>query len=186
MTTGLMTLIGARHCASLLRNVYAYVHPVRRTSSRCTQLSNGKSLWIKFAAVSGLSAAGLWVCLNQAHCTSLSREARSAPALTRPFKYITLYQYRVSPYCSKTTAFMEYYGIPYEAVEVNPLWKRRMKLPGNKIPVVEVDGEKVKAMAQFTGGGGGGGGGGGNLVQKIQFPMSKKLCTFKNLFYFYF
>lgn len=35
---------------------------------------------------------------------------------------------------------MEYYGIPFETVELNPLWKRDMN---NRIPVVEVDGEKM-------------------------------------------
>ena len=42
---------------------------------------------------------------------------------------------------------MEYYGIPHDTVELNPLWKRRMAFTSSKIPVAEVDGEKVGTLA---------------------------------------
>ena len=142
-----MTLIGARHFASLLRNGPAYVQPVRLRSSSCTinaERSNGKAVWMRAAAIAGFSAAGLWLYFNQVHCKSPSRVARPPSAPTKPFKAITLYQYQFSPYCSKARTFMEYYDIPYEEVEVNPLWKRPIKpFSSNRIPVAEIDGEKV-------------------------------------------
>jgi hypothetical protein len=36
---------------------------------------------------------------------------------------IKLYQYDVCPFCCKVKAFLDFKGIPYEAVEVNPLTK---------------------------------------------------------------
>ncbi|TNN52420.1 Prostaglandin E synthase 2 [Liparis tanakae] len=33
---------------------------------------------------------------------------------------LTLYQYKTCPFCSKVRAFLDYHGLPYEVVEVNP------------------------------------------------------------------
>eukprot|EP00058_Branchiostoma_floridae_P014627 XP_002600115.1 hypothetical protein BRAFLDRAFT_66624 [Branchiostoma floridae] len=60
---------------------------------------------------------------------------------------VTLYQYLTCPFCCKTRAFLEYYGIDFQVVEVNPLsrseigWSDYKKVP---IVIVELDGKDDK------------------------------------------
>jgi len=56
---------------------------------------------------------------------------------------ITLYQYEVCPFCNKVRAFLDYHGIPYTVVEVNPMSKSELKSIGLVQKKKEV-GEKVK------------------------------------------
>jgi microsomal prostaglandin-E synthase 2 len=54
--------------------------------------------------------------------------------------HVTFYQYRTCPFCCKVRAFLDYYGLPYEEVEVNPLFKREIKFSKRKaVPFVVVD-----------------------------------------------
>eukprot|EP00566_Odontella_aurita_P016147 CAMPEP_0113534094 /NCGR_PEP_ID=MMETSP0015_2-20120614/4973_1 /TAXON_ID=2838 /ORGANISM="Odontella" /LENGTH=288 /DNA_ID=CAMNT_0000433227 /DNA_START=126 /DNA_END=992 /DNA_ORIENTATION=- /assembly_acc=CAM_ASM_000160 len=59
---------------------------------------------------------------------------------------ITLFQYNICPFCHKTKALLEYAGVQYSTVEVNPLTKQELKsLSGNykKVPIAKIDGEIV-------------------------------------------
>lgn len=50
---------------------------------------------------------------------------------------IKLYQYQTCPFCCKTRAFLDYYGIDYEVVEVNPLFRREIKFSKyRKVPFI--------------------------------------------------
>ena len=40
---------------------------------------------------------------------------------------ITLYQYNICPFCNKAKVLLNYVGLDYEAVEVNPLTKAELK-----------------------------------------------------------
>jgi Glutaredoxin len=40
---------------------------------------------------------------------------------------IELYQYAICPFCNKVKAFLDYAGIAYQAIEVNPLTKFEIK-----------------------------------------------------------
>ena len=58
-----------------------------------------------------------------------------------PFSKVTLYQYDVCPFCNKVKAYLDYRGIPYDVVEVNPLTKSEIKFSKEytKVPIVTVD-----------------------------------------------
>ena len=57
---------------------------------------------------------------------------------------IKLYQYQTCPFCCKTRAFLDYYGINYEIVEVNPLFRREIKFSKyRKVPFI-VCGDNVQ------------------------------------------
>lgn len=59
---------------------------------------------------------------------------------------IVLYQYEVCPFCCKVKAMLDYYKLPYETVEVNPLTKGELKWSDyRKVPVVKLDGDRVVA-----------------------------------------
>ncbi|XP_041793399.1 prostaglandin E synthase 2 [Chelmon rostratus] len=55
---------------------------------------------------------------------------------------LTLYQYKTCPFCSKVRAFLDYHGLPYEIVEVNPVMRQEIKWSAyRKVPILMVDGE---------------------------------------------
>ena len=62
-----------------------------------------------------------------------------------PFSKVTLYQYDVCPFCNKVKAYLDYRGIPYDVVEVNPLTKSEIKFSKEytKVPIVTVDDEQL-------------------------------------------
>ena len=60
---------------------------------------------------------------------------------------IKLYQYQTCPFCCKTRAFLDYYGINYEIVEVNPLFRREIKFSKyRKVPFI-VCGDDVQVSS---------------------------------------
>ncbi|KAF5455744.1 hypothetical protein F2P56_025290 [Juglans regia] len=77
-----------------------------------------------------------------ASATSLAKES------LRPKKFspqdVVLYQYEACPFCNKIKAFLDYYKIPYEVVEVNPINKKEIKWSDyKKVPILKVDGEQM-------------------------------------------
>lgn len=63
-----------------------------------------------------------------------------------PSTPVTLLQYEVCPFCCKVKAVLDYYRVPYVAVEVSPLTKRQLKAaaPGaKKVPVALIDGDTL-------------------------------------------
>ncbi|XP_019331362.2 prostaglandin E synthase 2 isoform X1 [Alligator mississippiensis] len=50
---------------------------------------------------------------------------------------LTLYQYKTCPFCSKVRAFLDYHGLPYEIVEVNPVMRKEIKFSSyRKVPIL--------------------------------------------------
>ncbi|XP_024909248.1 prostaglandin E synthase 2 isoform X2 [Cynoglossus semilaevis] len=53
---------------------------------------------------------------------------------------LTLYQYKTCPFCSKVRAFLDFYGLPYEIVEVNPVMRQEIKWSSyRKVPILMVN-----------------------------------------------
>lgn len=60
---------------------------------------------------------------------------------------ITLYQYQNCPFCGKVRAFLNYYGIKYNTVEVSPLWKSELSFSKyKKVPLVMADDTQVRGL----------------------------------------
>lgn len=58
---------------------------------------------------------------------------------------LTLYQYKTCPFCSKVRAFLDYYGLPYEIVEVNPVMRQEIKWSTyRKVPILMVNDDMVR------------------------------------------
>ncbi|CAN7992895.1 unnamed protein product [Ixodes hexagonus] len=52
---------------------------------------------------------------------------------------ITMFQYQTCPFCCKVRAFLDYYGIPYDVVEVNPVLRQQLKFSEyKKVPILLV------------------------------------------------
>ncbi|KAJ7409268.1 Prostaglandin E synthase 2 [Pitangus sulphuratus] len=61
----------------------------------------------------------------------------SAAELPSGSLQLTLYQYKTCPFCSKVRAFLDYHGLPYEIVEVNPIMRREIKFSSyRKVPIL--------------------------------------------------
>jgi len=92
------------------------------------------------AAVASIYGMSLGPRLPQ--CSGYSNAAATLPnlkATTLP-KKITVYQYKICPFCHRVKAYLDYLRIPYETVEVNPLTKGEMKFSEyKKVPVVVFD-----------------------------------------------
>lgn len=57
---------------------------------------------------------------------------------------VTLYQYQNCPFCGKVRAFLDYYGIDYTIVEVNPLWKKEISFSKyRKVPFILANGKQI-------------------------------------------
>ena len=73
--------------------------------------------------------------------TTASSPTSSSPRTLPP---LTLYQYQTCPFCCKARAFLDYYGIDYEVVEVNPIFRREIKFSTNKkLPLIIADNVQV-------------------------------------------
>ncbi|XP_069025420.1 prostaglandin E synthase 2 [Embiotoca jacksoni] len=52
---------------------------------------------------------------------------------------LILYQYKTCPFCSKVRAFLDYHGLPYDVVEVNPVMRKEIKWSTyRKVPILMV------------------------------------------------
>lgn len=61
---------------------------------------------------------------------------------------VTLYQYQNCPFCGKVRAFLDYYGVNYNKVEVSPLWKGEISFSKyKKVPIVIADDKQVRYSA---------------------------------------
>lgn len=66
---------------------------------------------------------------------------------------LTLYQYKTCPFCSKVRAFLDYYGLPYEIVEVNPVMRQEIKWSTyRKVPILMVNDDMVRYGTNILGG----------------------------------
>ncbi|XP_074032968.1 prostaglandin E synthase Su(P) [Leptinotarsa decemlineata] len=51
--------------------------------------------------------------------------------------HLTLFQYQTCPFCCKVRAFLDYYGISYDIVEVDPVLRQSIKWsPYKKVPIL--------------------------------------------------
>ena len=58
--------------------------------------------------------------------------------------YTHRYQYKVCPFCNKTRAYLDYHKIPYEIVEVNPVFKTEKRWSEYKlVPFTIINHEQV-------------------------------------------
>ena len=59
---------------------------------------------------------------------------------------LTLLQYATCPFCCKVRAFLDYYGLPYDIVEVNPVLRSQLKISDyKKVPILFVTKNESKA-----------------------------------------
>jgi microsomal prostaglandin-E synthase 2 len=79
-------------------------------------------------------AGGLFLTSGAVYLTRRTGTVQCSPSAA-----ITFYQYQTCPFCSKTRAALDYYGINYKTVEVNPLFRREIKFSEyKKVPILKI------------------------------------------------
>lgn len=64
---------------------------------------------------------------------------------------LTLYQYQTCPFCCKVRAFLEFYGIPFKIVEVNPVMRQQLKFSKyKKVPILIVEEKESSKKHQLN------------------------------------
>ncbi|GIY44331.1 prostaglandin E synthase 2 [Caerostris darwini] len=64
---------------------------------------------------------------------------------------LTLYQYQTCPFCCKVRAFLEFYGIPYKVIEVNPVMRQQLKFSKyKKVPILIVQEKESPKKQQLN------------------------------------
>jgi len=92
-----------------------------------------------FCGTLGVASYVYFEYLNDSsvHCEDAGSQQEQSDDKISSIKY-KLYQYETCPFCCKVRAFFDYYGIEYEKVEVNPLFRRELKAITDyrKVPVL--------------------------------------------------
>ncbi|KAJ6654610.1 hypothetical protein lerEdw1_006763 [Lerista edwardsae] len=133
---------GQRHAAGSL---------LEASRSRCISSSAAGRGWARHSSRSLLLGAafalggtlGLYQTLRHRSPEQLRAEQAIAPPPEGSLQ-LTLYQYKTCPFCSKVRAFLDYHGLAYEIVEVNPVMRKEIKFSVyRKVPILLVSAESV-------------------------------------------
>ena len=93
----------------------------------------------------GLTLLGGFVCYKQYHVKTLNEVNCQGTQSPEPNEgSITLYQFASCPFCNKVRTFLDYYGMKYKIVEVDPIFKKEIKFSEyRKVPIVVIQGIQV-------------------------------------------
>lgn len=69
----------------------------------------------------------------------------SSTAIPAPLPAVTLYQYKICPFCNKVKALLDFCNAPYQSVEVDPFEKKEIGFSADyrKVPIAEINGAIV-------------------------------------------
>lgn len=76
---------------------------------------------------------------------------RIAGVVNLPNIKLTLFQYQSCPFCCKVRAFLDFYGLPYDVIEVNPVLRQQLKIfEYKKVPTLIVSKKKSRGASNDT------------------------------------
>ena len=81
-----------------------------------------------------------------------ARAKEAVPIASLPFSKVTLYQYDAVPVLQQGEGDkLDFHGVPYDVVEVNPLTKSEMAFSKEykKVPVLVVDGTQINNSGEI-------------------------------------
>lgn len=129
------------------------VRLIRNYSNASPKPKTTTGRWSKYAAAaSGIAIA---VCATAVIANSVSHRHQNVVYASTQDKQsslsIKIYQYQNCPFCCKVRAFLNYYNIPYEIVEVNPLTRSEVKFSRyRKVPIVVANDVQVLSMNNLS------------------------------------
>ena len=58
---------------------------------------------------------------------------------------ITIYQYKICPFCNRVKSFLDYNQMKYQVIEVNPTTKKEIKFSNHsKVPVLTINDQIIE------------------------------------------
>lgn len=138
-----------------MSRIFARFLPIWQRLDLCFLRSlHTKLLGSKRFLISGsLTSAGVlsvsfggYVCYQQSRTMSALNvvNCQDTDSIEQNKGCITLYQFASCPFCNKVRTFLDYYGMKYNIVEVDPLFKNEIKFSKlKKVPIVIIQGIQV-------------------------------------------
>ena len=99
---------------------------------------------LRVPARSLLPVAALTTAFQLTRQQSLSCAPK--PPEKMPHLDILIFQYNICPFCNRVKAYLDFLGLPYRTVEVNPIFKTEIEFveEPRKVPVVVLDGDVTR------------------------------------------
>mmetsp|Transcript_26549 Transcript_26549/g.26796 ORF Transcript_26549/g.26796 Transcript_26549/m.26796 type:complete len:274 (+) Transcript_26549:80-901(+) len=100
-------------------------------------------------------------CWKRSLCTSAQQDVP-----------LTIYQYKICPFCSRVKVVLDYSGIVYNTVEVNPITKQEIKFSKShkKVPIATINGPNGIIIGDSE-----------NIVKEIRKLVDKKTMSGKDM-----
>ncbi|XP_071948380.1 prostaglandin E synthase 2-like [Antedon mediterranea] len=124
------------------------------TAATIGGVSWGRSLWNRVSVVTerglGLGASASFFSSGLSVVQAREIEHITRQTDTTGLK-LTLYQYQVCPFCCKVRAFLDYHGLSYNIVEVDPIFRKELKFSVyRKVPILVYEGAKEDEQVQMN------------------------------------
>ena len=114
----------------------------KASTSSFSNTANKNTRKVLYCIAVGTTASGLVYCTINYNQQKLYAE-NSAERFSveeekpQPEKW-TLYQYATCPFCCKVRAYLDFYGVEYNIVEVNPIFRNEIKFSEyRKVPILK-------------------------------------------------
>lgn len=132
--------------------VFRQLAPSRKRGHH--QNVNSRFFWYASSAATGFALTTLPLLSLSPMTLSMAEYSVAAtqPATRSPVGKpdIVLYQFEVCPFCNKVRAYLDYHGISYRVVEVDPLRKTELKKFApeyRKVPIALIDNKQVNGSS---------------------------------------
>ncbi|XP_070581740.1 prostaglandin E synthase 2-like [Ptychodera flava] len=160
-----LSTTGRRYVPKLLRRQETFIAEIRLASGSAKSRSKGFGfkIGVGLSAVAA-SAAVTFTSLNyffqrENKLLAASRESESESVSAPTYRVqgpgdndglrLTIYQYQTCPFCRKVRAYLDFYGLTYDVVEVNPVLRKEVKFSTyRKVPIVMAGNER--SVKQFN------------------------------------
>jgi microsomal prostaglandin-E synthase 2 len=141
---------GYPECGIMFRSAIARIFPIkhclslrvfRNQRSLYTRLFGDRTERFIHGSLTFAGVLGGFVCykqygvksLNEVNCQDIQSPEQNEGNI------LTLYQFASCPFCNKVRTFLDYYGMEYKIVEVDPIFKKEIKFSEyRKVPIVVI------------------------------------------------
>ena len=114
----------------------------KASTSNFSNTANKNARKVLYCIAVGTTASGLVyysINYNQQKLYAENSAERFAEEEEKPQpEKWTLYQYATCPFCCKVRAYLDFYGVEYDIVEVNPIFRNEIKFSEyRKVPILK-------------------------------------------------
>ena len=121
----------------------------KANTNNFSNTANKNTSKVLYCIAAGTTTSGLMyytVNYNQQKLYAENSAERFSEEEEKPQpKKWTLYQYATCPFCCKVRAYLDFYGVEYDIVEVNPIFRNEIKFSEyRKVPILKFSDVQVR------------------------------------------